>query len=75
MPPPGHGASYNPPAEYLPSAEERAAWEAMDPRERPAAFLPTRYACLRHVPLYKPGVRERFGQIRIEDDGVHGTKP
>jgi len=60
MAPPGHAASYNPPPEYLLTDAERAAWEAMDPRDRPTEFLPTRYACLRHVPLYKPGVKERF---------------
>ncbi len=58
--PPGHAASYNPPPEFLLTEDERAAWEAMDPRQRPTAFLPTRFASLRAVPLYKPGIRERF---------------
>jgi hypothetical protein len=30
---------------------------------------------IERIELVTPAVRERFGQIRIEDDGVHGTKP
>jgi ribosome biogenesis protein ERB1 len=34
LPPPGHAASYNPPAEYLLTDEEKKAWEAADPSDR-----------------------------------------
>ena len=60
--PPGHAASYNPPAEYLLTPEEEEAWKAAHPSERPYGldFIPRKFASLRHVPLYAPGVRERF---------------
>jgi WD40 repeat protein len=62
--PPGHASSYNPPPEYLLTDEEKKAWEECDPRERARrgmpSFLPVRFTSLRHVPLYKPGIRERF---------------
>ncbi|RYY35359.1 hypothetical protein EON62_02545 [archaeon] len=34
LPPPGHVYSYNPPAEYLFTEEEKKAWEEADPRDR-----------------------------------------
>ncbi|KAK3742734.1 hypothetical protein QZH41_018951, partial [Actinostola sp. cb2023] len=37
---PGHDESYNPPPEYLPTEEEIAKWEEMDPEDRPQNFLP-----------------------------------
>ena len=57
---PGHAASYNPPDEYLLTAEEKAKWEEMDPERRPLPFMPTKYKSLRHVPLYQPLIKERF---------------
>jgi ribosome biogenesis protein ERB1 len=60
MPLPGNAESYNPPPEYLLTPEERAAWEKMDPSDRPLNFVPQRYAALRRVPLYEPLIKERF---------------
>ena len=39
---PGHAASYNPPAEYLPTEEEKEAWALMEPEERPYEFIPAK---------------------------------
>lgn len=58
--PPGHAASYNPPPEYLMTPEEKAAWEAAAPVDRPLDFIPRKFNSLRSVALYAPGVRERF---------------
>jgi ribosome biogenesis protein ERB1 len=57
---PGHGASYNPPTEYLPTEAEREAWEASDPASRPLAYLPRRFTALRHVPGFAAFIKERF---------------
>ncbi|PFX35016.1 Ribosome biogenesis protein bop1-B [Stylophora pistillata] len=57
---PGHEESYNPPPEYLPTEQEIAAWEAMDPDERPRNFLPKKYSSLRLVPAYNKFIQERF---------------
>ena len=71
---PGHAESYNPPAEYLFSAEEQQRWEDDDPLERVPNFMPKkcgirwcfqlscwrRYAALRNVPAYDRFVQERF---------------
>jgi ribosome biogenesis protein ERB1 len=59
-PPPGHAASYNPPPEYLLSAEEEAAMLALPISQRPLNFVPKRFSALRAVPLYAAGVREAF---------------
>lgn len=59
---PDHRESYNPPAEYLLSEEERAEWEAMDPEDRPYNFVPQKYAALRLVPGYGEAVKERYGR-------------
>ncbi|KHN98601.1 eukaryotic ribosome biogenesis protein 1 [Metarhizium album ARSEF 1941] len=60
LPPPGHDSSYNPPQEYLPTAEERKAWEGTDPEEREKEYLPARFDALRKVPAYAQLVKERF---------------
>lgn len=57
---PGHAASYNPPPEYLMTEEEKEAWQAAAPSERPLDFIPRRFTNLRSVPLYAAGIRERF---------------
>lgn len=57
---PGHEESYNPPPEYLPTDEEIAAWEAMDPDDRPQNFLPKKYSSLRLVPAYNNFIQDRF---------------
>ena len=58
--PPGHALSYNPPEEYLFTPEERAAWEEMDPKDRPVDVEPSKFDALRHVPAYEALARERF---------------
>lgn len=60
VPLPRHDESYNPPAEYLPTQEERAEWEQMDPEDRATNYLPTKQDALRHVPLYDNFIKERF---------------
>jgi len=57
---PGHEESYNPPPEYLPTEEEIAAFEAMDPEDRPQNFLSKRYDALRKVPGYSNFITEKF---------------
>ena len=60
MPLPGHAESYNPPAEYLLTAEEAAQQEQLDPKDRTLNFLPKTHACLRHVAGYDNFMKERF---------------
>jgi len=57
---PGHEESYNPPSEYLPTEEEIASWEAMDPEDRPQNFLSKKYDALRKVPGYSNFIQENF---------------
>eukprot|EP00891_Asterochloris_glomerata_P004761 jgi/Astpho2/4761/fgenesh1_pm.00067_%23_71_t len=56
---PGHEESYNPPKEYLPTEEERAANELLDGDEK-AAFVPISFDSLRRVPAYASFINERF---------------
>lgn len=58
--PPGYDLSYNPPPEYLPTEEERKAWEEQDPEDREKEYLPSKYDSLRKVPGYDMFVNERF---------------
>ncbi|KAG5949193.1 Ribosome biogenesis protein erb1 [Claviceps sorghi] len=58
--PPGYDLSYNPPQEYLPTADEKTAWEETEPEEREKGYLPTRFNSLRTVPGYGQFVKERF---------------
>jgi len=57
---PGHAESYNPPAEYLFSAEERSEWESAEKEDRKTNFLPQKHSNLRSVPGYADFVQERF---------------
>eukprot|EP01125_Pyxidicula_operculata_P007768 TRINITY_DN2634_c0_g1_i2.p1 TRINITY_DN2634_c0_g1~~TRINITY_DN2634_c0_g1_i2.p1 ORF type:complete len:692 (+),score=201.18 TRINITY_DN2634_c0_g1_i2:190-2076(+) len=57
---PGHIESYNPPEEYLFDDEERQAWEALDPEDRPTNFIPSKNSSLRLTPGYAKFQRERF---------------
>ncbi|XP_066921058.1 ribosome biogenesis protein bop1-B-like [Clytia hemisphaerica] len=57
---PGHEESYNPPPEYLPTEEEKAAWEALDPEDRPQNYLSQKFDALRKVPGYSNFIQERF---------------
>lgn len=60
LPLPGHAESYNPPAEYLLTAEEKEEQEKLSPEDRQHNFIPKTHACLRHVGGYENFVRERF---------------
>lgn len=57
---PGHAESYNPPPEYLLTADDVKKWESQTEEEREQFFLPQRFPNLRSVPFYKNTVRERF---------------
>jgi ribosome biogenesis protein ERB1 len=57
---PGHEESYNPPAEYLPAADEKKAIVAAAEANEQAPFVPTSFECLRKVPQYERLVQERF---------------
>ncbi|XP_036372187.1 ribosome biogenesis protein bop1 [Megalops cyprinoides] len=57
---PGHEESYNPPPEYLPTEEEKLAWEQQDPEDRKLNFLPQKYPCLRAVPAFSRFIHDRF---------------
>lgn len=58
--PPGYDMSYNPPPEYLPTAEEKEQWENQEPEEREKDYLPAKFDSLRKVPGYGEFVKERF---------------
>lgn len=61
LPPPGHAASYIPPDEYLPTAEELEQWKEMPSKERPHGhMIPTKFPNLRSVGAYQHSVREAF---------------
>jgi ribosome biogenesis protein ERB1 len=60
LPPPKTAESYNPPEEYLPSAEEQAEFDALDKEDRKQEFLSQKYDALRLVPGYQNTVQERF---------------
>ncbi|EJD53870.1 BOP1NT-domain-containing protein [Auricularia subglabra TFB-10046 SS5] len=59
---PTNAESYNPPAEYLPSEEEKQAWEEADKEDREREFLPKKYSALRLVPAYDQFIQERFSR-------------
>lgn len=60
MPLPGHAESYNPPPEYLLTADDVRKWDSQTDEEREQFFLPQRFSSLRAVPFYQNTVRERF---------------
>lgn len=60
LPPPTNEESYNPPAEYLLTEEEKKEWENMSPEDREKNFIPQKYSALRKVPGYSENIRERF---------------
>lgn len=59
---PTNSESYNPPEEYLPTEEERAAWESTDPEDRERDYLPQKYPSLRLVPAYDRFIKDRFNR-------------
>lgn len=60
LPPPTTAESYNPPAEYLFTDEERKAWEEADMEDRKTSFIPAKFPSLRVVPGYNDFMAERF---------------
>uniref|UniRef100_A0A7S0RRE2 Ribosome biogenesis protein BOP1 homolog n=1 Tax=Chlamydomonas leiostraca TaxID=1034604 RepID=A0A7S0RRE2_9CHLO len=56
---PGHAESYNPPKEYIPTEEEVAGYELMDPEDRPK-IVPRAYNSLREVPMYPNFIKDMF---------------
>lgn len=58
--PPTNDESYNPPAEYLFTEEEKQKWLEASPVDRETNYMPQQYRSLRHVPGYQESVRERF---------------
>lgn len=58
--PPGYDESYNPPAEYLPTEDEKKKWEEMEPEEREKEYLAQKYDSLRRTPAYGNFINERF---------------
>lgn len=60
QPLPTHSESYNPPPEYIPTQEEKDAWERMDASDRPHNYVPSRFNALREVPAYQNLIKERF---------------
>ncbi|KAI0889713.1 ribosome biogenesis protein erb1 [Annulohypoxylon maeteangense] len=58
--PPGYDLSYNPPPEYLPTEDEKKAWEETEPEEREKEYLSQKYDSLRRTPAYDQFVKERF---------------
>ena len=67
---PGHAHSYNPPAEYLMTAEEQEQWRQQDPADRPLDFIPQRYSAMRLIPAYSEYVKERFERCLTGDHRV-----
>ncbi|KAF9008687.1 NUC169 domain-containing protein [Cyathus striatus] len=59
---PTNAESYNPPEEYLPSEEEKKAWEAQDSEDRERDYLPQKYSSLRLVPAYNQFIKQRFNR-------------
>ncbi|KAG9397067.1 BOP1NT (NUC169) domain [Carpediemonas membranifera] len=54
--------SFNPPEEYLPTAEERAEWEEEDPSTR--GVLPQRFGLMRAIPAYLRATQEQFQRCK-----------
>ncbi|GFT62650.1 ribosome biogenesis protein bop1 [Nephila pilipes] len=57
---PGHEESYNPPPEYLFTAEEEDKWKEQEPYERKLDFIPKKYPTLRQTPAYSNFIKEAF---------------
>ncbi|KAI9168472.1 Ribosome biogenesis protein erb1 [Blastocladiella emersonii ATCC 22665] len=57
---PGNVESYNPPAEYLFTEEEKKEWLEADPEDRKLDFIPQKFDSLRKVPAYTRFIHDRF---------------
>jgi ribosome biogenesis protein ERB1 len=60
---PTNAESYNPPGEYLPTAEEKQQWQDLDKEDRDRDFLPQKYSSLRLVPAYPEFINNRFDRL------------
>lgn len=60
LPPPTTAESYNPPAEYLFTEQERKEWEEADKEDRKMSYMPAKHSSLRTVPGYNDFMAERF---------------
>lgn len=57
---PTHAESYNPPAEYLFTEDEKKEWEEADPSDRKTDYIPQKFDSLRKVPGFGNFVQQRF---------------
>lgn len=57
---PSHNESYNPPEEYLWTAEEKAEFEEREKEDKKGQVVPKKHAALRNVAAYPEFVQERF---------------
>ncbi|CCO27301.1 Ribosome biogenesis protein ERB1 AltName: Full=Eukaryotic ribosome biogenesis protein 1 [Rhizoctonia solani AG-1 IB] len=55
--------SYNPPEEYVPTAEETKEWEETEKQDREQNFLSKKYSALRLVPAYPQFAQDRFERL------------
>jgi len=60
---PTNSESYNPPAEYLPTEDEKKKWEETEKEDRAQNYLPKKYSALRLVPAYDQFIQERFSRL------------
>ncbi|PVG04148.1 BOP1NT-domain-containing protein [Serendipita vermifera] len=60
---PTNAESYNPPEEYLLTAEEKKEWEETDKEDRERDFMPQKYSSLRLVPAYPEFIKNRFDRL------------
>ncbi|KAJ3088410.1 Ribosome biogenesis protein 1, partial [Physocladia obscura] len=57
---PDHKESYNPPIEYIPTAEEIDEWKSLDAELRPQNFIPKKHENMRSIGAYERFINERF---------------
>ena len=57
---PTHAESYNPPAEYLFTEDEKREWQEADASDRKTDYIPQKFDSLRKVPGYSDFVQQRF---------------
>ncbi|GAA6034052.1 hypothetical protein JCM8097_000668 [Rhodosporidiobolus ruineniae] len=58
--PPSHAESYNPPEEYLWTAEEEKEFNEQEKEDKKGKLVPRKFNALRNVPAYADFVQERF---------------
>ncbi|GAA6019946.1 hypothetical protein JCM10207_003346 [Rhodosporidiobolus poonsookiae] len=58
--PPSHAESYNPPEEYLWTAEEEKEFADLEKEDQKGKVVPRKFGALRQVPAYANFVQERF---------------